>query len=135
MESLSNQSGRKARANTPQAPCRGGSDARPSLADQASPFVESLSNQSGRKARANAPPSLADQASLFLVSLSNQSGRKARANAPQSQHLVEAGLRPAFSRRMRQPGRQDSTGVGQRAQGSAAELRYLDAWKMRNIYV
>ena len=33
------------------------------------------------------------------------------------------------------PGRRDSTGVSLRAQGSAAELRSLDAWKMRNIYV
>ena len=33
------------------------------------------------------------------------------------------------------PGRRDSTGVSLRAQGSPAELRSLDAWKMRNIYV
>ena len=33
------------------------------------------------------------------------------------------------------PGRRDSTGVSLRAQGSLAELRSLDAWKMRNIYV
>ena len=33
------------------------------------------------------------------------------------------------------PGRQDSTSVSLRAQGSPAELRSLDAWKMRNIYV
>ena len=32
------------------------------------------------------------------------------------------------------PGRRDSTGVSLRAQGSPAELRSLDAWKMRNIY-
>ena len=32
------------------------------------------------------------------------------------------------------PGRRDSTGVGLRAQGSAAQLRSLDAWKMKNIY-
>ena len=32
------------------------------------------------------------------------------------------------------PGRGDSTGVSLRAQGSPAELRWLDAWKMRSIY-
>lgn len=32
------------------------------------------------------------------------------------------------------PGRQDSVGVSLRAQGSAAELRSLDAWQMQNIY-
>ena len=32
------------------------------------------------------------------------------------------------------PGREDSTGVSLRAQGSPAELRRLDAWQMRNIY-
>ena len=32
------------------------------------------------------------------------------------------------------PGRQDSTGVSLRAQGSPAELRSLNAWKMKNIY-
>ena len=33
------------------------------------------------------------------------------------------------------PGREDSTGVSLRAQGSGAELRSLDAWQMKNIYV
>ena len=33
------------------------------------------------------------------------------------------------------PGRQDSTGVSLRAQDSAAGLRSLEAWQMRNIYV
>ena len=33
------------------------------------------------------------------------------------------------------PGREDSTGVSLRAQGNGAELRSLDAWQMKNIYV
>ena len=33
------------------------------------------------------------------------------------------------------PGREDSTGVSLRAQGDGAELRSLDAWQMKNIYV
>ena len=33
------------------------------------------------------------------------------------------------------PGRRDSTGVSLRAQDSAAGLRSLGAWQMRNIYV
>ena len=33
------------------------------------------------------------------------------------------------------PGREDSTGVSIRAQGDSAELRSLDAWQMKNIYV
>ena len=32
------------------------------------------------------------------------------------------------------PGRDDSTGVSLRAQGSPAQLRSLDAWQMRSIY-
>ena len=33
------------------------------------------------------------------------------------------------------PGREDSIGVSLRAQGDSAELRSLDAWQMKNIYV
>jgi len=33
------------------------------------------------------------------------------------------------------PGREDSTGVSLRAQGDSAELRSLDAWQMKSIYV
>ena len=32
------------------------------------------------------------------------------------------------------PGREDSTGVSLRAQGSSAQLRSLSAWRMRSIY-
>jgi beta-fructofuranosidase len=32
------------------------------------------------------------------------------------------------------PGRDDSIGVSIKAQGQAAELNYLDAWQMKNIY-
>ena len=33
------------------------------------------------------------------------------------------------------PGRRDSTGAGHRANGSAAELRSVDTWKMKSNYM